>query len=67
MDKSDPTDVEKVALIFRNLGADAGQSQTMAGQLLKRAGQIADERDISKVEALETLLKQVVEARQGSE
>ena len=32
---------------------------------LKRAEQIAKERDISKVEATESLLKQVLEARQG--
>jgi len=37
----------------------------MAGQLLKRARQISVERGITEVEALENLLKQVVEARQG--
>jgi hypothetical protein len=37
----------------------------MASQLIKRAEQIAQERDISKVEATESLLKQVFEARQG--
>ena len=37
----------------------------MARQLLKRAEQCAQERAISKVEALDRLLRQVVEARQG--
>jgi 5,10-methenyltetrahydromethanopterin hydrogenase len=55
----------EVTQIFINLGAAEGQAQVMAAQLLKRAAQIAEERGISKVEATETLLKQVIEARQG--
>ncbi len=58
-------EVDKVARIFVNLGAPETQAPVMAAQLLKRAGQIAGERNISKVEAAETLLKQVIEARQG--
>lgn len=65
MPDSHPDEVEKVARIFVNLGADASQAEVMAAQLLKRAGQISDERGISKVEATETLLKQVIQARQG--
>ena len=62
----EPSDeTAQVARIFTNLGADSEQSQVMAAQLLKRAGQIATERGISKVEATESLLKQVVAARQG--
>jgi hypothetical protein len=49
-----------------NLGAPKKQAEVMASQLIKRAEQIAQERDISKVEATERLLKQVLEARQGS-
>jgi len=65
---TDPEEAEiaKVAGIFENLGADDSQSRVMAAQLLKRAAQIAEARQISKLEALETLLKQVIEARQGS-
>ncbi len=59
-------EVANVARIFINLGADEAQAKVMAAQLLKRAEQIAEERGISKVEATETLLKQVIEARQGS-
>ena len=56
----------QVTQIFINLGAPAKQAEVMAAQLLKRAQQIAEERQISPVEATETLLKQVIEARQGA-
>jgi hypothetical protein len=59
-------EVREIAAIFVNLGAVETSAQVMAAQLLKRAGQIAEARDISKLEAVETLLKQVVEARQGA-
>ena len=55
----------EIACIFVNLGAPEKQAGVMASQLIKRAEQIAQERDISKVEATESLLKQVLEARQG--
>jgi len=58
--------VAEIACIFVNLGAPEKQAEVMASQLLKRAQQIAEERNISKVEATETLLKQVIEARQGA-
>ena len=66
MDKSEEEEIAKVAVIFENLGAGVEQSRVMAGQLIKRAEQVAEERKISKIEALETLLKQVIEARQGA-
>jgi hypothetical protein len=59
-------EVVKISRIFVNLGAPVERSEVMALQLLKRAGQIATERGVPKVEAVETLLKQVVEARQGA-
>jgi hypothetical protein len=52
--------------LFLKMGASEDQAQTMASQLLKRAGQIASDRNISIVEAVEILLKQVIEAQQGS-
>ena len=58
-------EVAEIACIFVNLGAPEKQARVMASQLIKRAEQIAQERDISKVEATESLLKQVFEARQG--
>ena len=65
MDEFTDTDIEKVAKLFRRLGAADGQDRTMARQLLKRARQIAEEEKISKVDAAETLLKKVIEARQS--
>lgn len=58
-------EVVEITCIFVNLGAPKKQAGVMASQLIKRAEQIAQERDISKVEATESLLKQVLEARQG--
>lgn len=66
MTDSSKNEVAKIASIFVNLGAPEKQAEVMASQLIKRAEQIAQERDISKVEATESLLKQVLEARQGS-
>ena len=59
-------EVAEIACIFVNLGAPEKQAEVMASQLIKRAEQIAQERDISKVEATERPLKQELEARQGS-
>ena len=58
-------EVAEIACIFVNLGAPEKQAVVMASQLIKRAEQIAQERDISKVQAIESLLKQLLEARQG--
>lgn len=64
MEPSDDEEVIQVARIFVNLGADPNQAKVMAAQLLKRADQISEKEGISKVEATENLLKQVVQARQ---
>ena len=66
MNDSTDEDTANVARIFVNLGASEEQAQIMSAQLLKRADQIAEARGISKVEATESLLKKVLEARQGS-
>jgi hypothetical protein len=65
MTDSSNNEVAEIASIFVNLGAPEKQAEVMASQLIKRAEQIALEREISKVEATESLLKQVLEARQG--
>jgi hypothetical protein len=49
--------------LFKQMGADEVQSQVMASQLLKRASQVAKEESISEVEALETLLKKILEGQ----
>lgn len=65
MSELDQAALEGVTQLFVNLGAEKTQAKVMASQLLKRARQIAEERKISEVEATETLLKQVVQARNG--
>ena len=54
-----------VARLFVGMGAEQTQGETMARQLLKRAGQLSAERGISKVEATDILLRQIAEARAG--
>lgn len=66
MDKIDDGQLDQVTALFVRLGAEPAQADVMARQLLKRAKQLAQERKISELDALESLLKQVIEARQGS-
>lgn len=66
MEQTDQNKCDEVATLFLQWGADASQAQTMARQLIKRSKQIAAEREISELEALEGLLKQVIEARTHS-
>lgn len=60
------TELEKIAAICERLGAPREQAVTMAGQLLKRAEQIAVERGITRETALAQLLRILVEGRQGN-
>lgn len=57
--------LELIQSLFLKMGAPERQSLTMASQLLKRARQIADERNITLTESVQQLLTQVVEARKG--
>jgi hypothetical protein len=66
MMEAEPDQLTLIKSLFLQMGAPEVQAEVMASQLLKRAGQIASERDISIIEAVEILLKQVVEAQQGS-
>ena len=49
--------------LFKQMGADELQSQRMASQLLKRANQLAKEESISEIEALQNLLKKILEGK----
>lgn len=49
--------------LFLKMGAPEERVQVMASQLLKRAQQVANERNITLVEAVEGLLKQVLDAQ----
>jgi hypothetical protein len=66
MMEAEPDQLTLIKSLFLQMGAPEEQAEVMASQLFKRAGQIASERDISIIEAVEILLKQVVEAQQGS-
>jgi hypothetical protein len=63
---AEPGQLILIKSLFLQMGAPEGQAEKMASQLLKRAAQIALDRDIAIVEAVEILLRQVVEAQQGS-
>ena len=59
--------VEKIGRLMRSLGADEKQAGVMARQLWKRSAQIAQERDVKQVQALEGLLKLMISGSQGME
>ena len=63
---AEPDQLILIKSLFLQMGAPEGQAEKMASQLLKRAAQIALDRDIAIDEAVEILLRQVVEAQQGS-
>jgi hypothetical protein len=59
------SETDQIARLFQELGATEQQAQVMAAQLLKRAEQLAEERNVSRVEAMEYLLKVAVAGHQG--
>ena len=56
---------EQLMEFFKQSGASELQAETMTRQMLKRAGQLSEERGISEVEAMQYLLELFVEAQQG--
>jgi len=58
-------ETEQIAGIFRNLGADQDQALTMARQLIKRAEQLAEEKNSTKVSELQALLETAICGAQG--
>lgn len=59
------TELEQLTQLCERLGAAPAQAATMAAQLLKRADQVAAERNISREEALRGLIEVVVKGRAG--
>lgn len=59
------TELEHLTQLCERLGAPRAQAATMAVQLSKRAGQLAQERGVSREEALRGLLEVVVKGRAG--
>ena len=58
-------ETDQIAGIFRNLGADQDQAITMARQLIKRAEQLAEEKNSTKVSELQALLETAICGAQG--
>lgn len=49
--------------LFNQMGANGLQSKRMASQLLKRANQLAEKESISEIEALQNLLKRIIDGQ----
>ena len=58
-------EIDQVAQIFQNLGAEKDKAVTMASQLIKRAEQLANENESSKVDELQTVLETAICGAQG--
>jgi hypothetical protein len=58
-------ELEQLTEACVRLGADRTQAEIMAAQLLKRAGQLAAERGLTREAALAHLLNLVVRGRAG--
>ncbi len=58
-------DFEHVKRLCRSFGADEAQAAVMAKQLMKRAEQIAEERNCDQVEAMRYLLDIALKGAQG--
>ncbi len=63
--ESNENHLELIESLFLKMGSPEKQARIMASQLLKRAQQIADEQEIKLVEAVENLLKKVIDARKS--
>ena len=58
-------EIQKVAKIFQNLGAEKTRAVTMASQLIKRAEQLAMLNSSSKVSELQALLETTICGAKG--
>jgi hypothetical protein len=58
-------ELEQLTQVCTQLGAPAAQAQTMAAQLLKRAGQLSAERGTTREAELARLLELVAQGRSG--
>ena len=57
--------LEKLTQLFQRLGATPEAADRMASQLWKRSAQIAQERDVTQVVALDRLIKLTISGSQG--
>ena len=65
MSSRDEQILKDLEVLCGRLGAGENQASVMAGQILKRARQLADERDCGESEALEYLINVIVSGRKG--
>ncbi len=61
----DPSEIDRIALIFQRLGAPENQARIMARQLFRRAEQRAEEQGRPLAETLADLLGKAVKGRMG--
>jgi pyrroline-5-carboxylate reductase len=59
------SELEQLTLLCERLGAPKAQAETMAAQLLKRAGQLAAERGGTPEAELKRLLDLMIQGRAG--
>ena len=63
----DPSDErKKLEELCVSYGASSSQASVMAKQLQKRAGQLAEQRGISRIEAMKGLLELLISGREGN-
>jgi hypothetical protein len=62
---SEDAEMEMLVRLCTGLGASADQAHAMAAQLMKRADQLASERNIPREEAMRYLLEVVTKGRAG--
>ena len=58
-------EIDQVARVFQNMGADKQSAERMAGQLIKRSEQKAKENKTSKIIELQKLLELSIYGAQG--
>jgi len=64
MDDEESHNEDNLTKLCQRLGSSEEQARTMARQLLKRSEQIAQERGIKRVEAMEHLLSLLISGSQ---
>ena len=58
-------EIAQVARLFLDLGSEKKQATRMAGQLVKRASQLSEQRNIPKAQALQGLLETAICGAKG--
>ena len=62
-DNSPGEEIAQLSKLFLRWGASAEQAATMAKQLQKRSEQLAEQRNISRIEAMQELLTRILKAQ----